>query len=644
MLAYKTPGVYIVEQPATGPIAGVGTNTAAVIGPALKGPINVPTKITSWTQFRDQFGEWIAQPGFYLAYAVRGYFDNGGTVAYVTRVGTAARAALDLADRGAGTALRVEALSDGLTGNGLQVTVQDAQIVAPLQNARVRKESAVIASAANGVIKLGNIADASRFKSGDVVTIETTAERVTIDRVRQDELVLASNLTGGPYAAGMTVRIADVVVGQKTFRVENPAGLEPGSVIHLAQGATEEDLVVSGLSMELVTVAGAGASNGYALGGGDPDVEVTTFEFTLVVTPPAPATPETFANLSMDSRHSRYFSRVIQSQYVKVTLSAVPSVEPPPDNRPAVIAATNLAGGANDNLAAIGLVHYQQALEALEKIDDVNLVCIPDRTDTGAQAALIAHCEKLGDRFAILDAPLGAPPFGAGSVLEHRAAVESARGHAALYYPWITINDPKSLTGEETMRVPPSGHLAGIYARSDTERGVHKAPANELIRGAVGLERIVDDAENGELNVEGVNVLRIFPGKARPTVWGARTTAPKDLVAWRYINVRRLFLFIEESVLEGFRWAVFEPNDTALWKKLHRTLTEFLTRVWRSGALFGRTAEEAFYVKIDEELNPPNVRALGQVIIEVGIAPVRPAEFVIVQIGMWDGGSDVNEA
>ena len=191
--------------------------------------------------------------------------------------------------------------------------------------------------------------------------------------------------------------------------------------------------------------------------------------------------------------------------------------------------------------------------------------------------------------------------------------------------------------------MPPSGHLAGIFARSDSTRGVHKAPANELIQGALGLERILDGVEQGELNVEGVNVLRVFSGKARPMVWGARTTAPKDQTAYRYVNVRRLLLFVEESIEEGIRWAVFEPNDLALWKKLDRTITEFLTRVWRSGGLFGATATQAFYVKIDEELNPPSVRNLGQVIIEIGIAPVRPAEFVIVRIGLWDGGAQVQE-
>src|SRR2546425_11113147 len=188
--------------------------------------------------------------------------------------------------------------------------------------------------------------------------------------------------------------------------------------------------------------------------------------------------------------------------------------------------------------------------------------------------------------------------------------------------------------------VPPSGHIAGIYARSDSQRGVHKAPANEFINGALDLEVKLSNNDQGQLNTAGINVLRLFPGQS-PIVWGARTTAPSDQTAWRYINVRRLFIFVEQSLLSGLRWAVFEPNDTTLWKKLERTITEFLTRVWRSGALFGTKASEAFYVKIDAEGNTDAVRALGQIIIEIGIAPVRPAEFVIVRIAMWDGGSQI---
>src|SRR5262249_39834274 len=154
---------------------------------------------------------------------------------------------------------------------------------------------------------------------------------------------------------------------------------------------------------------------------------------------------------------------------------------------------------------------------------------------------------------------VNAPPFGAGSVLTQRAAVESPRGYAALYYPWLLINDPTSLTGNATILVPPSGHIAGIYARSDEQRGVHKAPANELIKLAVGLEdhHLIDDTTQGELNIAGVNVNRIFTGMVLPVVWGARTTCPKDEVPWRYVSVRRLFVFVEQSIKRSIRWAVF---------------------------------------------------------------------------------------
>ncbi len=646
MLTYKTPGVYIEELPATGPIAGVGTSTAVFIGPTLAGPINTPTKVTNWTQFRTAFGEYSASPRLYLPHAVRGYFDNGGTVAYIVRVGTAARAFLDLADRGGagGIAIHVEALKEGTDGNSIQVAVQDAQIVAAANNAAVVKQRAPVTSGTNNVITLQNLADAGLFSPGDFITMESSTERAQVDRIRGNQIFLLSNLTAN-FGNTAFVRIADLAAGQKTFRVKNGAGIEPGSVIHLAQNATAENAVVSAVNNDMLTLSGGGLANAYPLAQASPDVAITTSEFNLVVTKAGPpAVSETFSNLSMDPRHSRYYASVVTSSLVRVTPPVVPGVALPPDNRTAVVAATNLGSGANDNLGTLGLTQYQAGLAALEKVSDANLICAPGRTDMAVQQAVVAHCENMGDRFAILDSAFNLPPFGAGSVVNQKAAVESMRGYAALYYPWIRINDPNSLTGNDTLLVPPSGHIAGIYARSDANRGVHKAPANELINGAVDLERILSDTEQGEINIAGVDALRIFPGQARPTVWGARTTAPVEQTAWMYVNVRRLFLFVEKSIQLGIRWAVFEPNDLSLWKKLDRVITEFLTRVWRSGALFGKTAAEAFYVKIDEELNPPDVQALGQVIIEIGIAPVRPAEFVIVRIAMWDGGSQANES
>jgi len=226
-------------------------------------------------------------------------------------------------------------------------------------------------------------------------------------------------------------------------------------------------------------------------------------------------------------------------------------------------------------------------------------------------------------------------------VQAQRGNLVSTGGYGALYWPWIEIADPLAPADKPgQVSVPPSGHVAGIMARSDAQVGVHKAPANEVVRGALDVDYPLNDTEHGKLNQLNINAIRRFPGRP-PLVWGARTLT--DGTPWQFVNVRRLVVFVEESIRQGVRWAVFEPNNIALWKGLERSITEFLTRVWQSGALFGRTATEAFYVKIDEELNPPAVRNLGQVVVEVGLAAVRPAEFVVVQLGLWDGGSRINE-
>ncbi len=636
MTTYKTPGVYIEEIPAVGPIQGVGTSTAAFIGPALQGPINTPTKITNWTQFKDAFGDFISAPRHYLAYAVQGFFKNGGSVAYIVRVATATKAFRNLDDRGVGSALRIEAIAEGPAGNSITVQVQNSQLVSSVN---VAKPTATVASAANDKITVTSSGDAANFRGGDIITIEGSSERVTIDRIRGVDIFLTGTLTT-TYGAGV-VRIANLLPTQKTFRLVSTSGLEAGSVIRITQGGTNEEQVVAAVGAGFVTLA-QGLSNTYTLAAADAAVSFQSFEFNLIFRKTG-VPDETFSNLSMDSRHSRYFSKIVNSTLATVRLPDSPSLETPPDNRPAILAASALAGGSADNLASITATHYEAGLKTLTRVDDVNMIAIPDRTDATVQQALIAHCETMADRFAILDAPRNAPIFGVGSVEEHRAFVESARGYAALYYPWMVVADPQGSDGA-TLTLPPSGHMAGIYARSDTQRGVHKAPANEMITGALALEHVLTDAEQGEINIQGINVLRIFNGKARPIVWGARTTAPAAEVAWRYINVRRLLLFIEESIQEGINWAVFEPNNLELWEKLKRTINEFLNRVWKSGALFGATAEEAFYVKCDEELNPAATRALGQVIVEIGVAPVRPAEFVIIRIGQWDGGSEVSES
>ena len=282
------------------------------------------------------------------------------------------------------------------------------------------------------------------------------------------------------------------------------------------------------------------------------------------------------------------------------------------------------------------------ALEELTRLPDVGLVCVPGLVDAAAQKdKVIKHCEDLHDRFAILDGVQDKDPLKPdGALLTQRGGLASANGFGALYWPWILIPDPIATTAT-TIAVPPSGHIAGVMSRCDSTVGVHRAPANEQVRGAVGLDFTLNDTEQGILNNQNINALRRFPGSP-PVVWGARTLSAD--VPWRFVNVRRLVSYIEDSLVEGLRWAVFAPNNVSLWKGLERSITEFLTRVWESGGLFGRTAKEAFYVTIDESLNPAPVRDRGEVYIEIGLAVTRPAEHIILRIGLWDGGAKVSES
>ncbi|MFD9702940.1 phage tail sheath family protein [Lentzea sp. NPDC059081] len=283
----------------------------------------------------------------------------------------------------------------------------------------------------------------------------------------------------------------------------------------------------------------------------------------------------------------------------------------------------------------------------LEAIDEITMLCVPDLMMSHAQGgldldgvkavqlAMIAHCELMADRVAILDTP---PGLNAQQVKDWRvngAGYDSK--YAALYWPWIKVMDPVS---GKPVHVPPSGHMAGIWARNDDTRGVHKAPANEVIRGAISLELAITKGEHDQLNPVSVNCLRAFPGQGI-RVWGARTLSSDP--EWRYLNVRRLFNFVEKSILQGTNWVVFEPNDPKLWDSVKRTITMFLRGVWRNGALFGNTPAESFFVKCDAENNPADSRDQGLLVVEVGIAPVKPAEFVVFRISQYADGSALEE-
>jgi phage tail sheath protein FI len=285
-----------------------------------------------------------------------------------------------------------------------------------------------------------------------------------------------------------------------------------------------------------------------------------------------------------------------------------------------------------------GDVSNRTGMGGLAAIDEVTMVLMPDAMNLNGdgkqlrdvQGKMIAHCENMGDRMAILDAPRDLTPQ---DVLEWRmntAGYDSKM--AALYWPWIEVMDPLS---KLPLMVPPSGHVAGVWARVDGTRGVHKAPANEVIQGTIGLAFQITQAEQGALNQNGVNCIRAFAGRGI-RIWGARTLSSDP--EWRYVNVRRLFNYVSESISQGTQWSVFEPNDSQLWLRLRAAVTAFLKRTYSSGALFGATEGEAFYVKCDAETNPPEVIEAGQVICEIGIAPVKPAEFVIFRLSQFTGG------
>ena len=286
-----------------------------------------------------------------------------------------------------------------------------------------------------------------------------------------------------------------------------------------------------------------------------------------------------------------------------------------------------------------------QALEKLESIDEVAIVAAPLPPDVSAdalnaaQAALVAHCEKMEDRVAILDSGRDVAEDNLVVTADANGIWRPAanpKGYGAFYFPWILVADPLGQAGDR-VAVPPSGHLAGIYARSDAERGVHKAPANEVILGALDVRYPVSKILQGSLNPLGVNCIRSFNGTIK--VYGARTLAsdPAGDPEWTYVSVRRLVNFLRESIEEGTQWVVFEPNAADLWSKIRRNVSAFLNSEWAAGALVGATPEQAFYVVCDETTNPSDVRDLGQVVTEIGVALVRPAEFVIFRISQWAG-------
>ena len=513
---YLTPGVYVEEIPAAQkPLEGVSTSVAAFIGLAPGGPVNTPMRIANWSQFANIFGD-ASNPDAgpfmqdaYLAHSVYGFFQNGGTLCWVIRIG---------ADE-----------------NGSAPPTQAALPAA-----------------------------------GDT-SVETLR-------------AIAREGVEGP----VTVEISEEESGQ-------PAD----------ESKPEEKT------------------------------------YRLVVT--AGDEKEEYDGLSMKGRSNLRTKVNSASKLIKIeeTGASLPEAQRAPKPGKYVLAASAASAEPLTSGDIEGDPSRRRGIGGLVAIDEVSIVCCPDAVTLlngddvmfrDAQGKMISHCESLGDRMCILDTP---PDLIPQDVLEWRkdtAGYDSKM--AALYWPWIEVIDPLS---KRPIMVPPSGHVAGLWARTDDTRGVHKAPANEVVMGATSLAFQLTSVEQGELNRLGINCIRAFSGRGI-RVWGARTLSSDP--EWRYINVRRLFNFVSQTLMEGTQWSVFEPNDQRLWLKLRASVSNFLTNLWRGGALFGASPDQAFFVKCDSETNPPEVIEAGQVIVEVGISPVKPAEFVIFRLSQFIDGGD----
>lgn len=386
-----------------------------------------------------------------------------------------------------------------------------------------------------------------------------------------------------------------------------------------------------------------------------PIVDPTLPENNTNVNRRDPAWLEVYDNISVDPRSSSFYRNETQGSYLVTFFDNIPiPTSIGPLAAPANIPLKKLEQqSGTDDTGDFDVSDYQgiehelldpftnlsigvqrSGLRGLSEIDDISLVCVPEEPSVvGLRGVLIDHCEELKYRFAILQTSREeATSTNIGTLKPDRESK-----YAALYFPWINVFDP--LTGNQRL-VPPGGHIAGIYARSDNDRGVHKAPANVVVRGASSLQIMVTKEQQAILNSKGVNVIRAFPGRGI-LVRGARTVSKDTL--WKYVNVRRLLIFIERSVDEGTQWVVFEPNDERLWSRVIAAITQFLTRVWRDGALMGTTPEQPFFVKCDRTTMTQDDIDNGRLIVLIGVAPVKPAEFVIFRIAQTKLGSEMVE-
>ncbi|MCL2311370.1 MAG: phage tail sheath subtilisin-like domain-containing protein [Firmicutes bacterium] len=420
------------------------------------------------------------------------------------------------------------------------------------------------------------------------------------------------------------------------YKLKNAFGFDLGDVVILENGSkTDQITKIINVQQNTITVekefTGKIIDNSLL-----PKIIIRTCEFNVTIE--YGDTIEKYENLSFNAYSPSYMEKALsRSELVNVyvkppekTLIPIEYIKSEFKGKEDKIK-FSLTGGSSGTAAKLTDGEFigkdegpglRTGIQSFLDNSDVSLLAIPGITSANVQLSLVSHCEKLGSRFAILDVPISARLV--PDVLKHRDIVDS--DYCAMYHPWIEVYDPLD---KKNTYIPPSGPVTGIYARSDNDRGVHKAPANENILNCTGLSVNYNTAEQDFLNPKGVNAIRKFPG-AGIRVWGARTASSKPL--WKYVNVRRLFIFLEESIKANTNWVVFEPNDIKLWSRVKNTIETFLGGVWTTGALVGSSPEEAFFVDIGTNTMTKDDIDNGRLICLIGAAPVKPAEFVIFRL------------
>ncbi|MCI8494597.1 MAG: phage tail sheath family protein [Lachnospiraceae bacterium] len=577
MAEYLSPGVYVEEFDSGGkPIEGVGTSTAGFIGLAQRGPTEgVPQLVTNFADFKRKFGGYLSENEYgeyrFLAYAVEHFFVNGGSRCFVSRVAPSDARASQARVPAQDSVLRIRAKNPGLWGNSMTIVITPAskaktQILEELQTADGKQYS---------------VKSSAGFHEGDVVVYKD------MTNVEYNRVVKSQD---------------NILVFEKEF---------------------EADVVDKNLL---------------------PAKVISTCEFNLEVK--YDDIVEFYENLSFNVSIPNYVEKkTAKSDLMIVNYfgnqkgeAAAPFDQICGEDPEKAFCVVSLKGGSNGSISNISAADFigvdkgagkRTGIQSFLDNDSVSIMAVPGVVDPNVQLMLVAHCENLASRFAVLDMPKDAKKM--DDIIAHREIVDS--NYAAMYHPWLEVFDPLD---KKNMAIPPSGSVIGIYARSDTSRGVHKAPANETVRACVGLDCQFNKGEQDILNPKGVNLIRSFPGQGI-RVWGARTASSDP--SWKYINVRRLFIFIEESIKANTNWAVFEPNDEVLWVRVKRTIDVFLTGLWRTGALAGSAPSEAFFVNCGRNTMSQDDIDNGRLVCVIGIAPVKPAEFVIFRISQKTGDS-----